>query len=261
MAERLVAEALGTFILVFVGCGAVSLTALIPFNGRFPVGEANLLLSALAFGFALFIAVLVVGRVSGAHVNPAVTLGLAVMGRFPWNEVAYYIGAQVAGAIAGALGIAAIYGKFASTFGHLGAPSLSIGTSALQGIVAEAIGTAILMLAIIATAVDRRAPAGWAALGIGFALGAAIMVLGPATGGSLNPARAFGPDLVNAFFGTPTNWGVYIICYLIGPIIGAGCAAYLYSYFAHLPRPAQEPQRADEPTETTETGEGAGAPA
>jgi glycerol uptake facilitator protein len=237
IAERFVAEALGTFLLVFIGCGAATVASLLPHNGHFPATAAELMLVALAFGFALFIIVMIVGRISGAHVNPAVTLGLAATGNFAWSDVLPYIIAQVVGAILGALGIAIIYGKLASTVGHLGAPSLATNTSILQGIIAEALGAAILMLAIFATAVDKRAPVGWAGLVIGLTLGAAIMVGGPATGASINPARALGPDLVNVFFGTPVNWGDFILCYTIGPILGMVGAAFLYRYVAHLRQP------------------------
>src|SRR5215472_4828269 len=151
--ERAVAEALGTFILVFIGSGTATLSGLLPHIGHFPATAAELLLVALGLGFALFIAIMIVGRVSGAHVNPAVTIGLAATGNFEWADVLPYIVAQVVGAIIGALGIAIIYGKLASTVGHLGAPSLSTNTSILQGIIAEAVGAAILMLAIVATAV------------------------------------------------------------------------------------------------------------
>jgi glycerol uptake facilitator protein len=234
--EKFVAEALGTFLLVFIGCGAGTLTALLPHNGHFPQTAAELVLVALAFGFALFIIVMIVGRISGAHVNPAVTLGLAATGNFAWDEVLPYILAQIIGAILGALGIAILYGRLASTVGHLGAPSLATNTSILQGIIGEALGAAVLMLAIFATAVDTRAPAGWAGLVIGLTLGAVIMVGGPATGASINPARAFGPDLVNVFFGTSVSWGDFILCYTIGPILGMIGAAFLYRYIAHLGR-------------------------
>jgi glycerol uptake facilitator protein len=232
--ERAVAEALGTFILVFIGSGAATLSGLLPHIGHFPATAAELVMVALGLGFALFIAIMIVGRVSGAHVNPAVTIGLAVTGNFDWAEVLPYIVAQVVGAIIGALGIAIMYGKLASTVGHLGAPSLSTNTSILQGIIGEAVGAAILMLAIVATAVDKRAPAGWAGLVIGLTLAGVILVIGPATGASVNPARAFGPDLVNVFFGTSVNWGDFILCYTIGPIIGMVGAAFLYQYVAHL---------------------------
>ncbi|MGO8948259.1 MAG: MIP/aquaporin family protein [Ktedonobacterales bacterium] len=242
-AERFAAEAVGTFVLVFIGSGAGALTALLPHNGHFPKTAAELLLLALAFGFALFVVVMLFGRISGAHVNPAVTIGLAATGNFAWGDVLPYIVAQLLGAILGALGIAIVYGKLGSTVGHLGAPSLSTNTSILQGIVAEAIGAAILMLAVFAMAVDKRAPAGWAGLVIGLALGAAIMVVGPASGGSLNPARAFGPDLVNIFFGTPVNWGDFVLCYTVGPILGMIGAAFLYRYVANVARPEQSTMR------------------
>jgi glycerol uptake facilitator protein len=232
--ERAIAEALGTFILVFIGSGAATLSGLLPHIGHFPATAAELVMVALGLGFALFIAIMVVGRVSGAHVNPAVTIGLAATGNFDWTDVLPYIIAQVVGAIIGALGIAIIYGKLASTVGHLGAPSLSTNTSILQGIIGEAVGAAILMLSIFATAVDKRAPAGWAGLVIGLTLAGVILVIGPATGASVNPARAFGPDLVNVFFGTPVNWGDFILCYTIGPILGMVGAAFLYRYVAHV---------------------------
>jgi glycerol uptake facilitator protein len=232
--ERAIAEALGTFILVFIGSGAATLSGLLPHNGHFPATAAELVMVALGLGFALFIAIMVVSRVSGAHVNPAVTIGLAATGNFDWMDVLPYVVAQVVGAIIGALGIAIIYGKLASTVGHLGAPSLSTNTSILQGIIGEAIGAAILMLAIFATAVDKRAPVGWAGLVIGLTLAGVILVIGPATGASVNPARAFGPDLINVFFGTPVNWGDFILCYTIGPILGMVGAAFLYRYVAHV---------------------------
>jgi glycerol uptake facilitator protein len=246
--ERFAAEALGTFLLVFIGCGAAA-SALIVVHGFGRVlAPSDLLLVALAFGLALFIAIVIVGRVSGAHVNPAVTVGLAASGHFPWAEVPYYVGAQVLGAIVGAACIPIVYGRAAATFGSLGAPSLSIGTNLIQGLIAEAIGTAILVLTISAAAVDTRAPAGWAGLAIGLALAAIIMIIGVATGGSVNPARAFGPDLVNLFFGVKVSWGAFIVAYLIGPLLGGVAGAVLYTAIARLPVPKRPEREVSMPT-------------
>src|SRR5262249_42863316 len=191
MVERFLAEALGTFLLTFIGGGAAALTALSNLSPK-GSGAAGLVLVALAHGLALFIIVMIVGRISGAHVNPALTLGLAAVRRFPWEEVPAYLVGQFVGAVLGAAAILIVYGKEAATIGHLGAPALAPNTGVVQGLLIEAIGTAILMLAVIATAIDTRAVAGWAGLTIGLALGAIIMVIGPATGGAVNPARAFG---------------------------------------------------------------------
>jgi glycerol uptake facilitator protein len=236
IAQRCLAEALGTFVLVFIGSGAATLSTLLPHTGHFPATAAELMLVAFGLGFALFISVTMFGRISGAHVNPAVTIGLASTGDFAWADVAPYVISQVIGAIVGALGIAIVYGKLASTVGHLGAPSLSATTSTWQGFLAEAVGSAILMTAVFAAAVDTRAPSGWAGLVIGLTLGVAILFLGPATGGSLNPARAFGPDLVNIFLGTTVNWGQFLLCYTIGPLVGMVGAAFLYHYLADMVR-------------------------
>jgi glycerol uptake facilitator protein len=194
-------------------------------------------LVALAHGLALFIIVMIVGRISGAHVNPAITLGLALVRRFPWEEVPAYLVGQLVGCVVGAAAILVVYGKQAATLGHLGAPALATNTSLLQGMAIEAIGAAILMLAIISTAVDTRGTPGWAGLTIGLALGAIIMVLGPATGAAINPARAFGPDFMDFVLGVKVDWMAYLVAYLVGPLIGAAAGAFLYVYIAYFPAP------------------------
>lgn len=234
--ERFAAELLGTFLLVFVGGGAAASAALLLHSTKQPSTMADLLLVALAHGLVLFVIVMVVGKVSGAHVNPAVTIGLASVGRFPWEEVIAYVVAQVIGAIIGAAAIMIVFGTMAATVGHLGAPSLATNTNIVQGFFSEALGAFILILAIMGTAVDSRAPAGWAGLSIGLALAAVIMFIGPATGATVNPARAFGPDIVDVFFGVNVNWVDFVVCYLLGPLVGGVAACWLYRYVARLPR-------------------------
>jgi len=233
--ERFASELLGTFLLVFIGAGAASSAALLVHNNSDLPTIAGLLLVALAHGLALFIIVMIVGKVSGAHVNPAVTIGLASIGRFPWEDVVAYVVAQIVGAVAGALAILIVYGKLAATVGHLGAPALATNTNMLQGVLIEGLGAFILVLTIVGSAADSRAPAGWAGLSIGMALAAIIMFLGPATGAAVNPARAFGPDLVNLIFGVSTDWVAFVVCYLIGPLLGGIGACWLYRYIARLP--------------------------
>jgi glycerol uptake facilitator protein len=234
--ERFAAECFGTFLLVFIGGGAATVAALLPHNSHYTPASAELLLVALAHGLALFIIVMMVGRISGAHVNPAVTIALASSGQFEWIDVLSYLGGQLLGALAGALCIAIAYGKLAATVGHLGAPALATHTSILQGAIVEGLGAGILVFAIMATAVDKRAPAGWAALTIGLTLGAVIMFLGPATGAAVNPARALGPDAISSiFFGVKVNWLQYLVCYLVGPLVGGVGGAYLYKFISHLP--------------------------
>ena len=235
--ERFAAELLGTFLLVFVGAGAAASAALLLHRTKQPSTMADVLLVALAHGLVLFIIVMIVGKVSGAHVNPAVTVGLASIGRFPWEEVIGYVVAQLIGAIAGAAAILIVFGKLAATVGHLGAPALATNTNLLQGFFIEGLGTFILVLTIVASAVDNRAPAGWAGLAIGMALAAVILFLGPASGATVNPARALGPDLVSGlFFGVNVDWLAYLICYLAGPLVGGIGACWLYRFVAHLPR-------------------------
>ncbi|HMJ03952.1 MAG TPA: MIP/aquaporin family protein, partial [Conexibacter sp.] len=176
------------------------------------------------------IAIYAFGTTSGAHLNPAVTVSLASVGRFPWRDVPAYVGAQLVGATLAAALIWAIYGGDAIDLG-VGQTSIADGTNYLQAIVAEALGTFLLVTAIMALAVDRRAPGGWAGLMIGLAVAAAILLIGPLTGGSVNPSRTFGPLLIATIGGGDTFWGD-LPAYIVGPLIGGVAAAAAYDYVA-----------------------------
>lgn len=237
--RRVVGEIVGTFLLVLFHAGAATGARLLDHAAHQRESPAGVVFLALADGFSLCVILMVVGKVSGAVLNPAVTLGLASGGRFPRGHVAPYVVAQYMGAILGAVAVLVIFGREGATVGRLGAVQLSIGTSIWQGWAVEAVGAFILVLTISATAEDPRAPSGWAALAIGMALGAIVLCLEPATGAPVNPARAFGPDLVDAFFGLRIDWLVYLATYLTGPIVGAVVAVQVYRRLAEQPR--QEP--------------------
>ena len=231
--RRCAAEALGTFLLVFVGSGAAANAAF-----RFRTTPAvGVMLVALGLGLALFAGISIAGKVSGGHYNPAVTVGLAAARHFAWADVPGYLVGQVVGAVIGALAILLVFGTAGAQVAGLGAPSLAPDVSIGQGLLIEGLGTAILVLAIMATAVDTRAAAGWAPLTIGLTLTSLILLLGSTTGGSVNPARAFGPDLVATFFGYPVNWVAFVVSYLIGPLLGGVLGAFAYATLAALPRP------------------------
>ena len=227
MARRLAAELVGTAILVLFGAGSV-VAALKLGEGK--LDYAGLGMIAIAFALAVAVAIYAFGTTSGAHINRAVTVSLAAVRRFPWNEVPAYVGAQLAGASIGGLLIWAIFGGDAQDLG-LGQTTIADGTNYLQAIVAEAIGTFLLVTAIMALAVDKRAPGGWAGLMIGLAVAAAILLIGPLTGGSLNPARTFGPLFVGTIGGGDTEWGD-LPAYLIGPLAGGVLAAAAYDAIA-----------------------------
>jgi glycerol uptake facilitator protein len=233
-ARRLLAEAIGTGILVLFGAGSV--VAALTLGGG-DLDYAGLGMVAITFALAIAVAIYAFGNTSGAHLNPAVTVSLAAVGRFPWPEVPAYIGAQLAGGLVGAALIWASFGGNAMDLG-MGQTSIADGTNYLQAIVAEAIGTFILLTAIMALAVDKRAPGGWAGLMIGLSVATAILLIGPLTGGSLNPARTFGPLLVSTIGGGDTFWGD-LPAYVIGPLIGGVAAAMAYDAVA-LPRAFDE---------------------
>lgn len=235
LVQRLIAEFLGTALLVLFGAGSV--VAALSFGG----GELTYPgLGFVALAFAIVIAVVVYGfgPVSGAHINPAVTFALAVTRRFPWVEVLPYIAAQLVGAAGGGFLIVAAFGIGAAEVeaGGVGGTALAQNVSFGSGIVAEAIGTFILVFAIMALAVDSRAPQGWAGLMIGLAVACAILLIGPLTGGSLNPARTFGPHLVATVFGTAVSWAEFVL-YCVGPLLGGAVAAVGYDLVA-APRKA-----------------------
>ena len=233
-ARRLLAEAIGTGILVLFGAGSV--VAALTLGGG-DLDYAGLGMVAITFALAIAVAIYAFGNTSGAHLNPAVTVSLAAVGRFPWPEVPAYIGAQLGGGLVGAALIWASFGGNAMDLG-MGQTSIADGTNYLQAIVAEAIGTFILLTAIMALAVDKRAPGGWAGLMIGLSVATAILLIGPLTGGSLNPARTFGPLLVSTIGGGDTFWGD-LPAYVIGPLIGGVAAAMAYDAVA-LPRAFDE---------------------
>jgi glycerol uptake facilitator protein len=222
--RRLLAEFVGTGLLVLFGAGSV-VAALTVNAGR--LDYAGLGIIALAFGLVVALAIYAVGTTSGAHINPAVTVALAAARRFSWAEVAPYVVAQLLGAFTGAMLIVAYVGNRATDLGSIGLTALGPGVNGLQGIVAEALGTFLLVFTIMAVAVDERAPAGWAGFLIGLAVATEIMLIGPFTGGSVNPARSFGPYLVNQLFGGSTPWSEFYV-YIVGPLVGGVAGALCY---------------------------------
>jgi glycerol uptake facilitator protein len=222
--RRLLAEFVGTGLLVLFGAGSV-VAALTINGGR--LDYAGLGIIALAFGLVVALAIYAVGTTSGAHINPAVTVALAAARRFSWAEVAPYVVAQLLGAFTGAMLIVEYVGSRATGLGSVGLTALGPGVNGLQGIVAEALGTFLLVFTIMAVAVDERAPAGWAGFLIGLAVATEIMLIGPFTGGSVNPARSFGPYLVNQLFGGSTPWSEFYV-YIVGPLVGGVAGALCY---------------------------------
>jgi len=212
------AEAVGTFLLVLVGT-AVATTATLGKNTAGPAYDS--LSIALSFGLVLVAIVAALGPVSGAHVNPAVTIGLAVTGKFPWRAVPAYIGAQVIGAVVAALAVWGAYGQQAYTKAHLGTPAPVHGSTELQGALVEALIAFLLVFTVMAVATDKRAPAGIAPVSVGFALAAGVLLGGPVSGGAGNPARARGPMLVSGTYPS-------VIIYILGPLVGGIVGAVLY---------------------------------
>jgi MIP family channel proteins len=212
----------GTFILVFGGT-AVAVAAIL---SRPTAGAAyDSLAVALAFGLALAIVVAALGHVSGAHVNPAVTVGMAATGKFPWNYVPHYVGAQLVGAVLGALATWVSFGGVgARSEANLAATYPARGVGDLQAFIVEVLITFILVFVVMAVATDGRAPAAIAPIAVGFALAVGVFIAGPVTGGAVNPARDLGPMVVAADF---TSFWLYIL----GPIIGGVLGALLYDRF------------------------------
>jgi glycerol uptake facilitator protein len=251
LSQRAVAEALGTALLVLVGPGSVVATLILAGDAKPAITGADLLGISFAFGLVITALVYAIGKVSGCHINPAVTLMLAATKRFPWREAPAYWLAQFVGAVAGALAIWAVFGQTGIDLG-MGQTSFNEDTVSWgSAVFAEFIGTGLLMFAILGI-VDTRSPGDFAGLVIGGVVVAIIMVVGPITGASLNPARAFGPELVSALGDGKTFWNQYLPVYLLPGMGGAVVAAFVYDFLAtprQQPMPIQEavthPDRGD----------------
>ena len=236
--KRSIAELIGTYVLVFLGTGSVVTTVLlikgsdtIPGNPFFVgIDIAAWFVIGIAFAIAIIAMIYAFGHISGTHINPAVSLALWATGRFPAKDLPGYILAQLIGATLASFTIVAILGSRAVGTG-LGATAMFDGVSYGQAILCEAVATFFLMLTIMGSAVDKRAPAGFAGLAIGLVVAADIIVVGNITGSSLNPARTFGPYLADFLLGGSNLWWQFPI-YIIGPIAGAVIAALLYDYVA-----------------------------
>lgn len=222
------AEFIGTALLVLIGPGTAAFNGIIATEANQPVSLADIGVVSLAFAIVVAAMIYTFGRLSGCHINPAVTFGLAVVRRFPWREVPSYVLAQLAGGVVGALGIILVLGLKGATVGNLGATVLAPGTGYVQGIAIEAVETFILMIVIMGIAVDPRAPhKGFGGLIIGLTVGGIIMMTAGPTGSSFNPARTFGPYVINSLFGGTIHWYEFPV-YVIGPLIGATVAAITY---------------------------------
>jgi glycerol uptake facilitator protein len=234
LSRRLAAEALGTGLLILFGPGSV-VAALAVGDGV--LDYAGLGMIGLSFGLVVALVIYAFGSTSGAHINPAVTVTLAATRRFPWREVGPYVLAQLVGAVVGGLLIVAAFGTASVDVSNVGAVSFGDGVGYWRAILAEALGTFLLMLAIMALAVDKRATVGWAGLMIGLSVTCVVVVIGPLTGAALNPARAFGPYVAPSLVGGDVPWSQWP-AYIVAPVLGALVAAISYDLLAR-PRDAE----------------------
>lgn len=213
--QKYAAEAIGTFIFIFCATAA----ALANWQTGGILGTVGV---ALASGFALTAMIYALWHVSGAHLNPAVTVALFATGHIRAASALGYIVAQLIGGAAAALLLKVIYSGVSAQF-HLGATVLGSGVTPSMGILIEAVFTFFLVWTIFGAVVDKKATHPFGGLVVGFVLAIATMIGGHLTMASLNPARSFGPALISS------HWEAHYV-YWVGPIIGALAAALIYQY-------------------------------
>lgn len=216
MYKKLAAEAIGTMVLVLMGCG----TAV--FNGG-ATSVAAVLTIAFGFGLSVVAMAYAVGHISGCHINPAITLGVWLTGRMPGKEAAGYMGAQVAGALVGS----ALLYLIASGMGleGTGANSYAEG-QLLPAFIAETVFTAIFVLVVLGTTAQENPTSLWAGLAIGLCLVLVHIVCIPITGTSVNPARSIAPALFAGGVALQQLW-----VFIIAPFAGAALAAVAWKVF------------------------------
>jgi MIP family channel proteins len=212
--RELLAESIGAFTLVFAGTGAVMVDHL-------SHGAITHLGISFIFGAVVAVLIYALGHISGAHLNPAVTLAFWSSGVFQKNRVLPYIFAQILGAVVASVVLVLSFGSIA----NLGA-TLPLNGNWQQSFVLETILTFILMLVILGSGLDRRAPIGFAGIAIGLTVGLEAACMGSITGASMNPARSFAPALVS------WTWQHHWL-YWIAPILGAQLAVWVYRYLSN----------------------------
>lgn len=218
--RRLLAEFLGTFVIVFAPVAVAG-------SGKLDGGDPSLLAAALVSGLAVLAMIFAVGPISAAHLNPAVTLAFALVKRFPWRMAAPYAACQLMGGAAAALTGWLIFG-FSSGAHIPSEPSLIV-----RNLGMEVALTFILMLVIMGVATDKRVPMPVPGMAVGLTVVAAVLIGGPVTGGSMNPARSLGPALLS-----PEALG-HVWLYFVGPSAGAALGALSYELLRTEPEHAK----------------------
>ncbi|HEX2080841.1 MAG TPA: aquaporin [Longimicrobium sp.] len=222
-ARALVAEAIGTFALCFVGILAISADTI---SGA--EGTASLTSVALAHGLTIAVMVAALGAISGGHFNPAVTAGFVATGRMAPARGALYLAAQLGGALLASLIVGYLFGLEVV---DAGTPAIAPSVTAPGGMVVEVITTFFLVLVVFGTAVDPRAPRSVFPFAIGLTVALDIMATGAITGAAMNPARVFGPAVVSGAW--DDHW-----VYWVGPLLGGVLAAFLQHRFLMEPAPS-----------------------
>jgi aquaporin TIP len=230
--RAVLAEFMATMLFVFIGAGAVAVvTGALPLPAE-ALDTSTLTAIALAHGLAIAVLVAATARISGGHINPAVTFAMVVTGRMKAGPGVLYVAAQLTGAVVGALLLKMVL--VSSVEGNLGAHALndSALSSDVSGLIVEIVLTFAFVFTVFAVAVDPRGPANLAPIAIGLAILIDHFVGVPLTGASMNPARSFGPALV------ANSWDDHWV-YWVGPLSGGALAGLLY-YFLYLSRPDPE---------------------
>jgi MIP family channel proteins len=227
-----IAEFIGTLFLVFFITAVVSLYVHLP-TRALPVPFIDFTVIGLVHAFLLFALIQTLAVISGAHFNPAVTVGMTVLRHIKPPDALVYIVAQLAGGVAGAL-LTRVLLEDEGRAVHYGITAVSgrLNEAILPGMVVEGIGTFFLVWVIVGVAVNPRATKEWAALAIGATLGMLVMVLAPLTGAGFNPARSLGPAIVSGEF---NGAGDFVLVYVVAPVIGGLLGAVAYHYLVIAP--------------------------
>jgi glycerol uptake facilitator protein len=233
------AELIGTFGLVFFICTAFVLYAPAPIQPTQPGAVAiqpfqDFAVIGLVHAFVLFALIQTLAIVSGAHLNPAVTVAMAAIRQIRPPDAAIYVVVQLIGGVAGAFVCKLLFDNFRGESVQWGAVRIgdAVSGKATVGFAGELIGTFFLVWAIVGVAINPRGAKDWAAFAIGATFGAAVMILGPVSSGSFNPARAFGAAVAGDF---GEGAGTWLLVWVLGPLVGALLAAFVYVQMFILP--------------------------